>query len=273
VPVVGQISVATFDNTVPGGPIGQDIFASPSGIRSTQEITSSLYLPVVANRFFEAYTYSDDFENWGSGWTWGTSPFSYGYFKDGDGLRVYHLRLDDEYELAFVTGPQLEAYALADFEYRASIRRGDELPKYWYDEYGILLSPEPIDPAHPSGAGVYTFYIKLRIDDTLDSFYGISKWDALSRDKRTVLVEQAEGEYITDEAKFWNQFKIVRSGDTLTFFVTREHVTGWKEVYSLTDSSLPFQFYVGFYAMHSKDDFGDYEVEFQFDNVWVDAHL
>lgn|GEM_PF-5082767 len=249
-----------------------NLLPTPVTIRSAQEMTATIYLPIVNKNYFDPYTYQDDFSNWGSGWAWGTSPFVYGYKQDGDGSRVYHVRLDDQYETAFITGPSHKAYALGNFEYVAWIRRTEEMPLYWYDEYGILLSPTPIDPANPSGSNAYTFHIKLRIDPSYDSFYAVARWNTLNRDRRTILVENPEAEYITDLPKFWNKLKIVRTGNRLDFYITREYKSDWKLVLSHTDNTLPPKLHVGFYAMHSKDDLGKYTIEFQFDNLQVDAH-
>jgi hypothetical protein len=246
---------------------------SAPAIQVTQTLTYTTYLPIVTRGHFIAYTYQDDFEDWESGWSWGTSPFDYGYKQDGDGSRVYQINVQDEYELAFVTGPQDRAIALGNFQYEAWMRIGsDQVPMYWYDEYGILLSPKPIDPAALQGANAYTFHIRLRIADDRDSSYSVAKWSTLDRNNRSVLVEVEESDYITDVARVWNRFRITRHGDTLDFYLTHEGKGDWKHVYSITDGALPDQFHIGFYAMHSKDDFGDYEIEFQFDNLWLSAY-
>ena len=170
-------------------------------------------------------------------------------------------------------GIELARYGMsASAEFEAHMRRTGDHPKYWGDEFGILLSPQPIDPQNPVGSGAYTFHMELRIDNTEDSYYSIAKWNALNRNNRSVLVRTEEGDDISDVARVWNQFKIERVGDTLNFYVTRQDNssdgwTAWQHVHSLTDSALDDQLYVGFYAYHSKDDFGDYSIEFQFDNL------
>ncbi len=257
-----------------GGSTGTaiDVYANPLAVRSAQEVTSTVYLPLVSKNYFEAYVYQDNFQDWGTGWVWGTSPFYYGYKQDGDGSKVYYIRLDDQYETAFVTGPSLQAYALGNFEYEVWLRRGPEQPLFWYDEYGILLSPTPIDPANPAGANAYTFHIKLQIAPGYYPRYAIAKWSALHRDHRTIFVETQESDYITDSAKVWNKLKIVRIGNKLDFYVTREGKSDWKFVHSRIDDTLPFKLHVGFYAMHSKEDMGKYEIEFQYDNLRLSAH-
>jgi hypothetical protein len=266
--------VVASSNRVDGEPeIAVSGWNAAPAIQATQDLTPTAYLPIAFKGHFEAYTYQEDFEDWESGWTWGDSPFYYGYKQDGDGSRVYYFAVQDEHEMAFVTGPEKSAIALGNFEYEAWMRIGSsKIPMYWYDEYGILISPTPIDPAAPSGANVYTFQIKLRIADDQDSLYSVAKWNTLSRSDRSVLVEAPESTYITDALKVWNRFKITRSGgDTLDFYLTHEGRTDWKHVYSITDATLPDQLHIGFYAKHSKDDFGDYEIEFQFDNLWLSA--
>jgi hypothetical protein len=244
-----------------------------AAIRTADILTPTVYLPVMTNKFFTAFSYTDNFQDWGSGWPYGTSPFYYGYKQDSDGSKVYYIRLQDEHELAFLTGP---TQASGNFEYQAMMRRADTMPKYWGDEYGLLISSQPIvDPDSLPAASAYTFEIELKIDPSYDSLYSVAKWSALNRSSRSVLVRTPEGNYITDLAKFWNQFKITRTGDTLDFYLTRLDGSTWKpwkHVYSITDSALPYQLYIGFYAYHSKDDLGNYEVEFQFDNLVMNAH-
>jgi hypothetical protein len=117
----------------------------------------------------------------------------------------------------------------------------------------------------------------LRIADDRDSSYAVAKWNTLNRKNRSLLVDVEEGDYITDIAKFWNRFRIVRSGDKLDFYLTHQGRSDWKHVYSIVDGAivdgaLPDRLHIGFYAMHSKDDLGDYEIEFQFDNLWLSVY-
>ena len=200
-------------------------------IQITHTHAYTTHLPIVARGYFVAYTYQDNFDDWGSGWPWGTSPFKYGYKEDGDGSRVYRIDVQDEYEMAFITDPHDQAYAPGNFEYEVWMRIGSsQVPLYWYDEYGLLLSPKPIDPAAPVGSNVYTFQIKLRIADDRDSSYSVAKWSTLDRSNRSILVEVEEGDYITDVAKVWNRFRITRSGDTLDFYLTHEGKSNWKHL-------------------------------------------
>ena len=263
-------NVAVLPGNVGGAPDTRTaVLAEVGAIGASGVLTPVAYMPMVSRRYFTEYWYTDDFADVGSGWPWGTSPFDYGYRTDSDDSKVYHIRAEDEGDMAFITGPA-SAYVVGDFEYEAHMRRTGDHPKYWGDEFGVLISPQPIDPQNPSGSGAYTFHIELRIDDTEDSYYSIAKWNALDRDQRSVLVRTQEGYYISDAAKVWNVFKITRIGDTLNFYVTRQDGggwTAWQHVHSLTDSALDDQLYVGFYAYHSKDDFGDYSIEFQFDNL------
>ena len=263
-------NVAVLPGNVDGEPGTRTaVLGEVGAIGASGVLTPVAYLPIVPKQYFTAFGYADDFEDVGSGWPWGTSPFDYGYRTDSDSSNVYHIRVEDEGDIAFITGPA-DAYVAGNFEFKAHMRRGRDNPKYWGDEYGILLSPQPIDPQNPVGSGAYTFHMELRIDNTEDSYYSIAKWNALNRNNRSVLVRTEEGDDISDAEKVWNVFKITRIGDTLNFYVTRQDGggwTAWQHVHSLTDSALDDQLYVGFYAYHSKDDFGDYSIEFQFDNL------
>ncbi len=245
-----------------------DSQTSLGAIGTTGVLTPAAYFPLVSRNYFVPFTYEDAFGDLGSGWPYGGSPFAYGYKHDGDGSDVYHIRLEDEGDLAFVTGP---SWVGGDFEYIASVRRSTtEQPKFWYDEYGLLVSPDVINPAKPVGSGAYTFQIELRIDPAYDSKWVVSRWDALTRSKRVVLGSAAEGDSIADAARIWNELRIVRSGDTMSFYMRTQAGSGWTPwelAHSFTKSGLPYTFQIGFYAYHSKDDLGDYTIEFQFDNV------
>ena len=238
-----------------------------------QVMEPRLYMPLVNKSWFVAYTYQDGFENVNSGWPWGSGEFDYGYKTDPDGTQVYHVRMDGQEDVVFVTGP---AQASGVFEYRAIMRRATtEQPRQWGDEYGLLLSPTPIDPKNRAGSGVYTFEIELQIGSGTDTYFTVSKWSDVNAKSRTILKRAAEGSYLTGGAKIWNQLKIERSGDTLSFFVSRQEGAGflpWKKVFDHTDPSLPDSMYIGFYSKHAEGAFEDYIVEFQFDTVYVSAH-
>ena len=240
--------------------------------QATASLTPAAYLPLAFKTHFKEFWYSDDFQDLGSGWPYGSGDVDYGYKTDGDGQKVYHIRLDDEDDMLFVTAP---TSAPLNFESEALVRRSTtEVPKYWYDEYGLVLSPTPIDPANMSGSQFYTFHIRLRAGNDYASYYAVAKWNTMNISDRTYLVGPTEETtYMTDAAKFWNQFRIERSGDTLRFYLRRPDLgQSWKLAYTFTDSSLPDIFYIGFYAYHSKDDNGSYIIETQYDNLTLHAY-
>jgi len=241
--------------------------------QATSELTPVAYLPNMFKTYFKDFWYSDDFQSTGSGWPYGSGDVDYGYKTDSDGSKVYHIRMDDEDDILFVTAPTM---APIKFDSEVLLRRSTtELPKYWYDEYGVVLSPTPIDPDNMTGSQIYTFHIRLRAGDEQPSQYAIAKWNTLSKGDRTYLkAPTEENVYMTDSAKFWNRFRVERRGDTLTFYLRREGVgQSMKQVYSFTDSSLPDVLYIGFYASHSEDDNGSYIIEIQFDNLVLHAYL
>ena len=241
--------------------------------QGTQAMTPRAYLPLVQKEWFKEYWYEDGFQDTGSGWPWGSNGFDYGYKTNADTTKVYHIEMDDEDDIVFLTGPQ---YAMGNFVYDVQLRRATQKqPLKWGDEYGILISPTPIDPENPFGASVYTFQIELKIGDDEDSFYSISKWSDLHDPTRDVLKRTAESEFITDLARFWNRLTITRTGSTLYFYLTRveaDHWMPWQHVYTHLDNTLPDTVYIGFYASHSGDDLGEYKIEFQFDNVSLHAY-
>ncbi len=248
-------------------------------VRVRVRYSTRVYLPAVMRDYFAGYEYRDDFENWSSGWVYGSvniknpdgstsDKFSYGYKRDDDGSKVYYIRVSDNTDHVFLTGPQ---EARRNFEYEAYLRLATyESPPSWGDEYGILISPVPIDPANPSAQPVYTLQIRLYRGGG-NPRYLVKKWQVygLHNHPGDELVQQEEGTFITQQPKVWNIFRIERRDDTLDFFV-RTQSTGWKHVYTLTDDSLPDVLYIGFYAAHTKD--YSYAMEFQFDNVYLNCH-
>lgn len=251
----------------PAGPLG------PSPDVQPQVLIPRLYMPLLTRGWFTAYTYMDGFENVNSGWPYGSGEFDYGYKTDPDSTRVYHVRTDGQEDVVFVTGPGTVAGV---YTYQAIMRRAtDTQPRQWGDEYGILLSPAPIDPKNRAGSNVYTFAVELRIGSGTDTYYSVSKWSDVKTNSRTILKRTGEGTYLTAGNKIWNQLKIERSGSTLSFFVSRQEGTGflpWLKVFDYTDASLPDTMYVGFYHKHAEGAFEDYIVEFQFDTLSVSAH-
>jgi len=263
--LANQAGPTAVENTsiadVSTGQGGQQLYAAP--IAASEPLT--VYFPQTSQRYFEWFTYQDDFEETNTGWPYGSGDYDYGYKTDGDGSGVYHFRMDTEDDIAFVTGL---GTAAGDFDYRADIRLATfEQPNYWYDEYGILISPRALDPLNPMVDGAYTFHIKLKLGSGNVSSWSIAKWAAASKGTRTIIKEQEELIKITDEPKIWNTLLIKRIGNQLSFWVTRQGAGDLVPVWSLTDSSVPYFVYIGFYGAHSLDDNGTYRIEFQYDNV------
>lgn len=261
--VAGAV-MALADATPTQQPAPQTVEA-PSEIRVSQVLTPAAYLPLVTKGYFIAFDYFDGFDNLNSGWPYGTNPFAYGYLTDSDGSKTYFLKVDQEYEMGWVTA---STQAPGNFDLEVAGRRVN-LPKYWFDEYGVFISPTPIDPQNPSASGVYTLIVELKVGE--QPSYAVHKWPSLNRNNRTTVVKQVETVYITQVAKAWNYFRVKRRGDTVEFWVARQNQSGEKLAASVTDSNLPGILYVGVYAMHSKDDQGDYAIEFQYDYVDLSA--
>jgi hypothetical protein len=256
----------TWVADVDTGDSGQDL--SDGSISASSALT--WYMPLTSQGYFNTFSYFDDFQNTGSGWPYGSDEFDYGYRTDGDTSKVYHFRMNTEDDIAFVTGPGLVG---GNFDYTAWIRHATfEQPKKWGDEFGLLLSPTPVDPENPVINGAYTFHIWLKMGSGNTSSYQIYKWSGPSKSTRTLIKSAEEPNYITDDVKVWNTFRIKRSGDQLTFWLTRQGGGGLQLVHTLTDSSLPYYMYIGFYGAHSGDDFGTYRIEFQFDNLEANSY-
>jgi hypothetical protein len=165
----------------------------------------------------------------------------------------------------WVTGPVTTSL---DFDYHAWVRwtesgSGDVR----YNEYGILISPTPIDPRNPHGNGIYTFQIRLWNPPVwLVKKWTINNW----HDHPAVELDTGwTGDKITRLARFWNYLRIQRTGNQLTFSIARQHNEGWQVVYQLTDNALPQEMYIGFFAAH--DDYS-YKLVFQFDEVYLSTY-
>jgi hypothetical protein len=226
------------------------------------------YFPVLMQNAFTAFTYADDFESTSSGWGWRQGSFDAGYRTDGDTSKVWHYRMTTQDDIGFITGP---TFVGGDFTYTAYLRRAMfEQPLYYFDEYGLLLSPNPVDVNEPTFSGTaYTFQIKLKIGSTVNSSYEVYSWTWPHKNTRSMILSQEAQDHegkITDAAKIWNIFQISRTGDTLRFFLTVQG-GALQEVGTVTDPSMPYVMYIGFYAAHSLTSNGDYPLEVQFDNV------
>jgi hypothetical protein len=242
--------------------------------------TSVVYLPMIIATRFTAYSYHDNFDDRGSGWPYGSvseyngrsAKFQYGYKEASDGSEVYHIRVVDLDDYVFLTGPEP---AVGNFVYDVIMRRvTSEKPKRSGLEYGLLLSPKPIDPSNPVGESVYTFQIRLRRSTDDDPSWLIEKWriDGLWDPVTVLSVPAEETEYLTAESGFWNRLKIIRTRNKLDFYLTTEKDDGWRSwqhVHSLTDDALPYQLYIGFYAFHTKE--VSYPFEFQFDGLHLNV--
>ena len=247
---------------------GADRYVGFAQVSPTLPYTS--YFPLVMRNYWTERWEEELFQDYSGNWPWSavSEPFAYGYKTDGDLSKTYHIGMDDDGDLAFVTGPM---WVAENFEYEAWFRRAMlELPLQWGDECGILVSPVEIDPYSPSGANVYSFGIKYKIGGSYNSSYIISKWTNLSSRTRETYMEE-ESYNLTDAAKVWNKFTISRIGDTLYFTLRREEGSGWTagetSAHTYTDATLPDVLYVGFYAYHATGPQGDYRLEFQYDEV------
>jgi hypothetical protein len=250
--------------------VAADIALETDPLDSFAEVAAAppytAYMPMAGYNFFSAFTYADDFESTSSGWGWKDGSFDAGYRTDGDTSKVWHYRMTTQDDIGFITGP---TFVGGDFTYTAYMRRAMfEQPLYYFDEYGLLLSPNPVDVNEPVFNGTaYTFHIKLKIGSTVNSSYEVYSWTWPHKNYRALLfTEEDTTGKISDAAKIWNIFQISRTGDTLRFSLTTQG-GALQEVYTMTDSNMPYIMYIGFYAAHSLTSNGDYPLEAQFDNV------
>ncbi|MBN1582378.1 MAG: PKD domain-containing protein [Anaerolineae bacterium] len=260
-----------------------------SVVSETLSVTAKTYMPVVFQNFFTGLEYFTGFGPGESGWPYGdhitlnpdgskSDEFYFGYKTTSaapngsyrsDG-KVYYIRAHDDGDHVFVTGPQNKAYTSQNFVYQAvgrtvsSQRRGDE--------YGILISPVPLDPKHPDSQGlpVYTLQVRLSGDNKAWVF---KKW-VIENSHDHPADELAKGttDWLTINTDWFNGFKIERVGNTIHAYVHGASTWGkWKEVASrdMTKdfAKVPDKFYIGLYLAHTQP--YSYDFEAQFDNVSV----
>ncbi|HUT20667.1 MAG TPA: hypothetical protein VM366_16035, partial [Anaerolineae bacterium] len=140
-------------NAMGGSALGQTISDGGMGQVLQNGLEPRAYFPILVRDWFEEFTAIEDFEPPLTGWPEGSvrntvtvhEEFNYGPFVDGDGSTVYQIGIRDNFDHVFVTGP---LYVLKNFEYQAWMRRLSADRDQLF-EYGILISPTPIDPAHP----------------------------------------------------------------------------------------------------------------------------
>ena len=257
-----------------GSALGQTV--SDGGMRQVLQngLEPRAYFPILARDWFEEFEVTEDFEPPVTGWPEGSvrnvvtvrEEFNYGPFVDGDGSTVYQLGIRDNFDHVFLTGP---LYVIKNFEYQVWMRRlsGDDDQLF---EYGILISPTPIDPAHPDAEGVYTFQIQLGFKGA----WWVKKWDVYGLDDHPAdTIDHGETGAVTEGKKQWNQLRIRRVGDTLYFDATHGNSApgpgDWTNLLTHTDHSLPDQFYVGIFGAHPNFTIWRY---YQYDNVYVHAY-
>lgn len=251
----------------------------------TLAVTGKDYIPLIVKNYFTGWEFRDDFGDWNSGWTWGehvtlnpdgskSDEFYFGYKMDtnrltrSDGSLYYILAHDDE-DHVFLTGPQDKALVYYDFTYEASARTASNNRRG--DEYGILISPVPLDPRAPNSQGlpVYTCQIRLKNDDT-KRHWVFKKWTIANSHDHPAdeLAIGTEVSWLTSNTYWWNRFKIERVGNTITCSsYAEESWTKWQPLasrdMSLDFASVPDKFYVGFYLAHSEPYSYDFEAQFE----------
>lgn len=247
---------------------GSTIQASPR----SQE-AGPVYLPMVFRGWFKPFTYADNFSNWSSGWPFGdlrrlnpdgsvAEEFSWGYYDDPDGTDAYLIRIRDNHDHVFLTGP---GYVRGNFEYEVQMRALQNGRQLF--EYGILLSPTPLDPANHQGDQVYTFQIRQGY-----SRWVIRKWNLISHMNHYVYPDydfQENTSHLTEVAGFWNQFRIERTGTELRFYLKRLEEGSFTLVKTVNDPNLPQQLYMGFFAANP-----DYTtwMSYEYDYVSASSH-
>lgn len=252
-----------------------------SSVAATGTMEPRAHFPISFRDWFEEYTIQDDFNPPLPGWPAGSvrnvvtvrEEFNYGPFVDPDGSEVYQIGVRDNDDHVFVTGP---VYVLKNFEFEAWMRR-KSCSQDQALEYGILISPTPIDPAHPNANDVITFQSQLGFASQGGSFYWIKRWNVNSVGN-ALKIEDIGNDWsdaITEQCNHWNVLRIERVGKTLSFKATNEvrGLGNWASLGTYTPGpgapALYDQYYVGFFVAHAG--FSDWRY-YQYDNVYVHAY-
>jgi hypothetical protein len=249
-----------------------------SSMAPTATLEPKAYFPILAHSWFEEITASENFEPPVIGWPEGSvrnvvsvrEEFNYGPYVDPDKQTVYQVGIRDNDDHVFLTGP---LFVLKDFQYQAWMRRKSCKTDQAF-EYGILISPTPIDPAHPEAEDVITF--QNQIGFTTGGWWWVKRWDVDSVGQADAVekIDNDRTSALTEECNIWNVMRIERSGNTLTFKVTNEKrgIDDFQTVATYTpgpgDPPLHDQYYVGFFAAHPGITTWRY---YQYDNVYVHA--
>jgi hypothetical protein len=249
--------------------VAEGVFLDDVQLRAKYDAT--LYMPL---GFLDLYAgYSDDFSNWGSGWpSWkkktynpsgSTAEDHRGGYKDVSGNDLYHIWVRDDGDEVFLTGPERVP---SKFVFDVSARWAETTSR-WGNEYGVLISKAPIKPKDAHTFYAYTFQIQLLPGKSCPN-YAIKRWirtnwkddvDRLKGYSKTCDVSQSKGT--------WNQFRILRVGSGLKFYLKRKSSSTWKYIGQVNDSSLPPDLYIGFFAAHEQT--YSYPLEWQYDDVNV----
>lgn len=253
--------------------VDRGVFLDDIQVRTTYDTRT--FLPLIFRDWFEEYTYTENFEPpyQSPAWPYGSvrnaasvdEEFAYGYMKDGDGSNVYFISIRDNYDHVFLTGP---AYVMGDtWDYRAYMRRASS-DGVDLREYGILISPTPINPKNPDADGVYTFHIRMGYG----GLWLVKKWDIYSLGSRKGYEQgwpwKGTTGHLTEAVDKWNTFRIRRRGDTLYFDAMKEGESGLYEITHIDIPDLADTYYVGFFA--SNNAVTSWR-EWQFDNVYIHA--
>jgi hypothetical protein len=250
-----------------------------SSVAATGTVEPRGYFPILARDWFEEYSIEDGFGPPLPGWPAGSvrnvvtvrEEFNYGPYEDADKSKVYQIGVRDNDDHVFLTGP---LYVLKNFEYQAWMRRKSCATDQAF-EYGILISPVPIDPAHPQAEDVITFQSQLGFGDK--GFWWVKRWDVSSVGVADAVekIGNDRTDALTEECNIWNVMRIERVGNTLTFKVTnqRRGIDNFQTVATYTPGPgkplLHDQYYVGFFAAHPGVTEWRY---YQYDNVYVHAY-
>jgi hypothetical protein len=176
---------------------------------------------------------------------------------------VFYSVVRDDGDEVFLTGPQKMP---ANFVYQARARYSWIERRFWGNEYGLLISTNPVNPGDAHTVRGYTFQFQFNTNSSggySTSKYVVKRWNRVNWSGGAVNLTDYEphDKYFDVDIRDWNTFKIERYGSTLRVYINGE------PLHTITDGTFTGPMYVGFFMAHTRD--ASYDIVFEFDEVSV----
>ena len=177
---------------------------------------------------------------------------------------VFYAVVRDDGDEVFLTSPR---QVPADFVYTVWARYVWIERRFWGNEYGILITKDPVHPGDAKTVQGYSFQAQL--NTSTDGGFAPAKFVAKRWDRvnwkggaaGVLRYTQDNHGYFDSDVGAWNKFTMVRYGSTFKFYMN-DHLIGEEE-----DTKYTGPMYVGFFFAHTRD--ASYDVMVEWDDVAV----